>query len=384
MKILLIYPGRSGPLKVAAGLSTYLAKQGNDVYLYLLDSPEYKLDFNNFIVDKPSPHINGLNFFGRFLRILHLGRVSFQPDIVLTSLAFSIPFVKWFFRNIPIAYNMMGVPRPDVVINNLLLKFCYMLERLFSRRYVNKIPTYTTSDYYRQYMLKHWNKKVDYVSNGVNTEFYRPTKNKNNLRKDLGMYDYDLIVSLGLTRFTPVYNPLLYMRWYNHVLHQHKNKKILTIILGKTNTHQKEAIQQVFSNSSKEDCFNHHKFVLIYEKNAEMLRKYYQVSDVFISFFPQSLMEKEALACGIPVITAFWEGKTAKKLLRKLQHGLKEEQFIEKMNLLLSDEKFRNRYSSISRFVAENDFSNTKMGKKYLQILTNTAEQKAGHSQRIL
>lgn len=369
MKILLIYPGKSGPLKVANAISTHLAKLGNQVYLYLLDSPEYKLDFGDVIVDFPPPHLTRSPFFGRLARMFKLWHINFYPDIILTSFSFPIPFMKLFFRNAPIVYNMMGVPRADVVINNITLKICYMLESLMSKRYSRKVPTFTTSKSCRKYTLKNWKTNVGVIWNGINTDFFRPTNDKTKLRKDLKMHDYDLVVILGLTRFTLVYKPMLYLKWYNNVLQQHNDKKILTLILGKINTSQKEAIHNLFSVHSSKNSSNSHQFIIRYITDLELLRNYYQVSDVFISFLPQSLMEKEALACGIPVLTAFWEGQMAKKLLHNLQHGLSQEIFIEKLNLLLSNEKLRNRYTKHSRLVAESDFSNEVMADRYFAIL---------------
>jgi hypothetical protein len=213
--------------------------------------------------------------------------------------------------------------------------------------------------------LNKWKVQVDYIHNGIDVETYCPATSEDKLRikKELNIKDFDVVVTLGLTRFTPMYKPF-YIEWYIEALRCHPKTKILSIILGKTNQDQSQKLKRYFS----ENASTNHKFELVYLETPpkDHPLKYYQISDFFISFLPQSLMEKEALACGLPVITEFWEGKKAKELLQECQHYLCRTEFIKLVNLFLSDNHKLDKYSKLSRIVAERDFSSAAMGGKYL------------------
>jgi glycosyltransferase involved in cell wall biosynthesis len=366
MKILIITSAKSGPLKTAHSIANYLAEKGDQVYVYLLDFPEYNLTFKNIKLDTPSRIINPLGYLRRLIRLIALKKVNFQANVILTSFAITIPLIKIFFPRVPVVYRMMGFPR--LQFSQGLLKFAYAMEILAAKRYAKKIPTITTSKYYHQLVLDQWGINIQCIHNGVDINFYKPPEDKDRLKRDLGLTRYDYVVTLGLTRFNEVFKPLTYIQWYLDALSNHKEKKILTLILGKTNDAQKKKIQEMFEKHLIRQKVNNHSFIVNYIHDIFNLRNYYQVSDVFISFLPQSLMEKEALACGVPVVTAFWEGENASKQLINLQHKFVRKNFIKIINTLLDNEKERAVFSKKARFIAEIDFSSEAMGEKYRRI----------------
>jgi glycosyltransferase involved in cell wall biosynthesis len=374
MKILLIYSGKSGPMRIGAELTKFLHRKGCDVYLYLLDSSEYEYDFTGIRTNFPSPFFDRLGYFGKFLRLLKLGEIKFNPDVILTSFAFSIPFIKNFFPKRSIVYNMMGSPRPEVVTDNFPLKVYYIIEKLLSSFYARRVCTFTISEYHQRYILNKWKIPINYIHNGIDIESYRPAAPEDKLRikKELEVENFDVVVTLGLTRFTPMYKPF-YIKWYIEALRRHPEKKILSIILGKINQDQSQKLKRYIS----ENTATNHKFELVYLKNPPKNHplKYYQISDFFISFLPQSLMEKEALACGLPVVTEFWEGKKAKELLQECQHHLCRAEFIKLVDLFVSDNRKLKVYSKLSRIVAERDFSSEVMAERYLHAFKSIRNQ---------
>lgn len=367
MKILIIAPAKSGPLKCTHVIAKYLAERKDHVYVYLLDVPEYCLDFRNVILDKPPTLLEPLGYYSRIIRLITLKKVKFLPDVILTSFAFPIPFVKMVFPNVPIVYNMMGVPR--LAFSEGILKLAYAVETSMAKRYAKEILTITTAEHYRRLILKKWKINVRCIHNGVDTNFYKPPESKNYVKNDLKLMRYPYIVTLGLTRFNEVFKPITYIKWYIDALRQHKEKKILSLILGKTTTEQYQRLCAIIDEYLVKERASNHFFRIKYTKDAYLLRKYYQISDIFISFMPQSLMEKEALACGVPVITEFWEGKNASTQLLKLQHNFFKKNFIEIFSSLIEDEELRNVFSKKARIVAEKDFSYEVMGLKYRQAL---------------
>ena len=360
-------------MRIAADMAKFLHRKGCDVCLFLLDSSEYKYDFAGIRTNFPSPFFDRLGYFGKFLRLLKLKGIKFNPDVILTSFGFSIPFIRNFFPQLPIVYNMMGSPRPEVVTDNFLLKVYYILEKLLSSFYARRVCTFTISEYHRQYILNKWKVRIGYIHNGIDTESFCPAAPEEKLRikKELEVKNFDTVVTLGLTRFTPMYKPF-YIKWYIEALRRHPEKKILSIILGKTTQDQSQKLKRYIS----ENAATNHKFELVYLKSPPKNHplKYYQISDFFISFLPQSLMEKEALACGLPVITEFWEGETAKKSLQDSQHHLSKAEFIKKVDLFLSDNCKLNKYSKLSRLVAERDFASEVMGERYLHAFKECKE----------
>jgi glycosyltransferase involved in cell wall biosynthesis len=363
MKVLLIYSGKSGPMRIAAELARFLHEKGCNVYLFLLDSSEYMYKFKGIRTNAPSPFFDRVGYSRRLIRILNLKRVKFDPDVILTSFGFTIPFIRKFFPNCPIIYNMMGSPKPEIVTNNLPLKVYYTIEKLLSNFYARRVCTFTISEYHQRYILDKWKMQVGYIHNGIDTDSYRPAvlEDKLRIREELKAEEFGKVVTLGLTRFTPTYKPF-YIKWYLEAIRKHPRIKIFSIILGKTTQSQSQTLNGYISKNA----LPNHKFEVAYVKNP---LKYYQMSDFFISFMPQSLMEKEALSCGLPVITEFWEGKKAKELLWDCQHHDNKEEFMQKIDLFLSDTQRLHQYSILSRLVAESDFSSKIMGERYLNAL---------------
>jgi glycosyltransferase involved in cell wall biosynthesis len=367
MKVLIVTSGKSGPFKSAHALIKYLTDRKDQVYIYLLDAPEYDIEFKNVILDKPFASMETLGYYGRLVRLGMLKKVKFFPNVILTCFALPIPFIKTFFPSVPIVYKMMGVPR--LAFSEGILKLAYAIETSIAKRYAKEVPTITTTEYYRRLILKEWKTNVYCIHDGVDTTFYKPPRNKNEVKSDLRLMHYDYIVTLGLTRFNDVYKPITYIKWYLDAICQHKEKKILSLILGKTNTEQHQNLQGIIDKYLIEEQATNHSFRIEYIRDQYLVMKYYQISDLLISFAPQSLMEKEALACGVPVITEFWEGENAIKQFKKFQHKSVKTKFIKIFDSLIENGKTRNTFSKNARIVAEKDFSYVTMGMKYRRIL---------------
>lgn len=367
LKVLIVTPGKSGPLKNANLIAKGLAKRGDRVFVYLLDSPEYRLDFSGMLLDKPSRIVRPLGNYVRVIRALTLRKISFYPQVILTSYSFLIPFLKLVFPDVPIVYRMMGVPRTE--FSKGVEKLAYAIETSTAKRYARQLVTVTTADHYARIVCREWKTEVPYIHNGVDTDFYKPLAEKKELKKALGFLKYDYVVTLGLTRFNEVYKPLTYLEWYLDALSHHKEKRLATLILGKTTTKQKRLLERFIENHTTRDQASRQIFRVEYTTSSHLLRKYYRASDLFVSFMRQSLMEKEALACGVPVITDFWEGENAIKELSILQHEQNKEKFEEIIETFLQDENLRREYSEKARKVAERDFSPDVMSDKYREAL---------------
>jgi glycosyltransferase involved in cell wall biosynthesis len=319
------------------------------------------------LLDKPNRLIEPLGSYGRMIRVLTFRKIKFSPDVILTSYAFLIPLLKTLFPDVPIVYRMMGVPRTE--FSEGIQKLAYAGETSIAKKYAGIVPTVTVSKYYSQLIRNEWKIDVPYVHNGVDIDFYKPPEDKTRVKNALGFMEHDYVVTLGLTRFNEVFKPLVYFEWYLDALQYHKEKRIITLILGKTKSGQNQLLKQAIDNYVARDRVLGHSFTIEYTTNTCLLREYYQASDLFISFMRQSLMEKEALACGVPVITECWEGENASKELSILQHGMVKKRFIEILDTFLQDENLRREYSKKGRLVAEKDFSHHIMVNKYREIL---------------
>jgi glycosyltransferase involved in cell wall biosynthesis len=367
MNVLLLTSAKSGPLRSANAIAKYLAERKDQVYVYLLDSPDCDLDFDNVFVDKPSTVAESVGYYGRIVRLAMLRKARFSPNVVLTSFALSIPFVKTCFPSAAIVYRMMGVPR--IQFSEGILKLAYAAETSMAKRYAKRVPTITTGEHYRRLIASEWKTDVYCILNGVDTEFYEPIADKETLKRELGLSNYDYVIILGLTRFNEVFRPKMYIKWYVDALSRHKHRKILTLILGKATEEQRQETLEIVDEYQIKEQTSNHLFRTDYVKDTHLLREFYQISDFLISFQPQCLMEKEALACGVPVVTEFWEGKNAPKQLAPLEHKLVKEKFISIIEILLEDEKSRKAFSKMARTVAEEDFSYRAMGEQYRKIL---------------
>lgn len=299
-------------------LSRALIGRGNRVYIVTgnAENKEVKIDGHGrvfFLKTLNRPGIRSLFFFASTLKRLKGINARFNIDIAHANLplipSFTIPqdfgntlistvHSTWKGEAEAIRHKPFSRLNPN---EKLMVTFNPLLRVFESKLLRRSEKIIAVSEYTKRELLKHYKvkrRKIQVVHNGVNTQKFRPPKDKSEIKKQMGFKKKDRIV---------LYVGRLYSRKGLYTLIKaiprvtRKHKDVNFVIAGEGLHNEREKLAHFAAKLGvKENTIFTGYFP------DEKLPKLYQASDIFL--FP-TLYENlpfavlEALSTGLPVVT---------------------------------------------------------------------------------
>ena len=294
MKILVCaheyYPLGSGIANVAYNIVKEFKKKGIKTIVCSPIGPDVKLG-NNFFIDKTG--IFGIIDFWLKVSKLNLEKydvVWFHQPLIIRKISINKLIVT--IHSTYYSYNLM----------NFSPKKYYQLAAKIEKYCLNKLPKETKFIGVSRQVCKELGEigiekeRIKYIPNGVDTEKFKPRKNKREIRKKLGLpTNKKIILSIG--RLTEQKQPLKLIDVFSKIEKELKN--VVLVIVGKGELLEKT---KEYAKKSKNIIF------LGYVPN-EKLSLLYSCSDYYISTSKYeggepTLALAEAMASGLPCIVS--------------------------------------------------------------------------------
>jgi glycosyltransferase involved in cell wall biosynthesis len=179
----------------------------------------------------------------------------------------------WFNRVNQLLQKILS-PVPDAIIVNSYSGYKYLIDSGYK------------------------NKKMIVITNGINTEQFRPDKNFRNLiRKELGLGENECLIGM-VARFDPMKDHRNFLNAAHILIQNHRNVKFLCIGSG-----PRKYKNEIYSECEKLGLKNY----IIWQTNRNDMPAVYNAFD--ISTLSSSYGEgfsnalSEAMACGVPCVT---------------------------------------------------------------------------------
>ena len=244
-----------------------------------------------------------------------------------------------------------------------------VIEELFSSLFIDRIiPVSEELKNYLWKKLRFPRKKLEYISNGIDTEtfFKRVWKEKGSeIRRQIGVNNDEFLIGT-IGRVTQVKNQSLLIEAFNHVLKRHKNCKLLIIGNG-PELHNLRKLAKNLEISER----------VLFPGERDNIPQLLSGFDLFV--LPSlsegtSITLLEALSCSVPVIASNVGGNS--KLIVHGKTGLlfdqhDEKELAEKICSLISDREKAHILAQSGRAHVLKHYSLHEMNRRYLALYRN-------------
>lgn len=355
-------------------LSKRLIRRGTQVYIITghEENKEVKMEGNGrifFLKTLKSPGIKSLFFFGSTLKKLKEINARFDIDIVHANLPLIPNFaIPQDFGNILIstvhstwkgeAEAISHEPFKRLNPNEKMMVSFNPILRLFESRLLQRSKKIiAVSEYTKRELLSHYkvkSRKIQVIHNGVNTQRFRPPKDKNKIKTQMGFKKKDKII---------LYVGRLYSRKGLYTLIQaiprvtRRYKDVKFVIAGEGLHNERKNLANF---AAKLGVKGKTSFTGYFPD--EELPKLYQASDIFL--FP-TLYENlpfavlEALSTGLPVVTTKVGG--IPEVITDGKNGFlvepaNPEKLADRISSLLDDSEKASEMGKLGRKVVEEKF----------------------------
>lgn len=221
----------------------------------------------------------------KMLALLELSMKPFPYDLVHCHYASFAASLKRYKGKLLL--TMRGFPRPEVE-SRIGDKLAYHYENWCVKHLPEYAHVVTISQYCKEVIESRYDVKTDVIYNGVDFGFFCPPPERDAVKRELGLQDKNVLLFTG--RLHPIKDPFTLLSAFEIVA----KKMPETVLVMAGDGPLRGRIEQIASS-------NHLPVMLTGNVNDQLLRSYYQCSDVFVlpslgEAFGNSLVE--AMACG--------------------------------------------------------------------------------------
>lgn len=196
---------------------------------------------------------------------------------------------------------LLGLVLRNICRRNLSLLFTSASQRhhsTYTKRLISKMDAVIATS---QKTASYLERPSTVIHHGINTSSFKPTEDRNALRKELGLPDGLLIGCFGRIRHQKGTD--LFVDTLIDLLPLHPD--FCGVVMGRATKEHAEFLKGLQDKVAEAGLLDRLKFLP--EVNVEQMAKWYQVLDLFVA--PQrwegfGLTPLESMACGVPVVAS--------------------------------------------------------------------------------